>query len=99
MFFRLGGGDTLRSALASAGLQRVQTERVATTIGYADATTACDAAFEGGPVALAYGRFDAATRAAVRAEYLASLQRWARADGFALPGAFVLGAGVRVPAA
>ena len=43
------------------------------------------------------GGFDAATRAAVRAEYLASLQRWARADGFALPGEFVLGVGERAP--
>lgn len=98
MFFRLGGGDTLRSALAGAGLQRVHTERVSTTIDYADATTACDAAFEGGPVALAYGRFDAATRTSVRAEYVASLQRWARADGFAVPGEFVLGMGERSPA-
>lgn len=98
MFFRLGAGDTLRAALLGAGLERVHSERVATTIDYADATTACDAAFEGGPVALAYGRFDAVIRATVRAEYLASVQRWARAGGFALPGEFVLGVGGRPPA-
>jgi len=40
----------------------------------------------------------APTRAAVRVEYLASLQRWARADGYALPGEFVLGVGERTPA-
>ena len=95
MFCRLGGGDTLRTALAGAGLLQVHTERITTTIDYADATTACDAAFEGGPVALAYGRFDAPTREAVRHEYLHSLQRWAREDGFALPGEFVLGMGGR----
>jgi SAM-dependent methyltransferase len=98
MFFRLGIGDTLRSALAGAGLRRAHTERVTTTIDHEDANTACDAAFEGGPVALAYGRFDEPTRAAVRAEYLASLQRWARSDGFAVPGEFVLGEGVRASA-
>jgi ubiquinone/menaquinone biosynthesis C-methylase UbiE len=98
MFFRLGGGDALHSALAGAGLQQVHTERVFTTIDYSNATTACDAAFEGGPVALAYGRFDEPTRAAVRAEYLASLQRWARSHGFAVPGEFVLGVGERVSA-
>ena len=84
---------------AGAGLQRVHTERIATTIDYPDAATACDAAFEGGPVALAYGRFDAPTREAVRAEYLNTLRRWAHADGFALPGEFVLGAGERSLAA
>lgn len=95
MFFRLGGGDSLLTTLAGAGLLQVHTERITTTIDYADATTACDAAFEGGPVALAYGRFDAPTREAVRHEYLHSLQRWAREDGFALPGEFVLGMGGR----
>lgn len=95
MFFRLGGGNTLRTALAGAGLLQVHTERITTNIDYADATTACDAAFEGGPVALAYGRFDTPTREAVRNEYLDSLQRWAREDGFALPGEFVLGMGGR----
>ncbi|KRC11969.1 hypothetical protein ASE11_00325 [Hydrogenophaga sp. Root209] len=98
MFFRLGGGDNLRNALAGAGLQQVHTERITTTIDYPDATTACDAAFVGGPVALAYNHFDAPTRTAVRAEYLASLQRWALADGFALPGEFVLGGGVQAAA-
>ena len=98
MFFRLGGDNTLGRALSGAGLQRVHTERISTSIDYPDATTACDAAFEGGPVALAYGRFDATTRQAVRAEYLESLQPWSRADGFALPGEFVLGVGERASA-
>lgn len=98
MFFRLGGGDTLRNALAGTGLQQVHTERIATTIDYPDAGTACDAAFEGGPVALAYGRFDASTRRAVRAEYLDSLRRWSSVQGFSLPGEFVLGVGERASA-
>jgi ubiquinone/menaquinone biosynthesis C-methylase UbiE len=99
MFFRLGGGDALRTALEGAGLAQVRTERIATTIEYPDAATACDAAFEGGPVALAYGRFDAPTRDAVRAEYLDSLRPWARAEGFGLPGEFVFGEGKQAPAA
>lgn len=97
LFFRLGQRDALRDALAGAGLQQVHTERIATTIAYPDVAMACDAAFEGGPVALAYGRFDAATREAVRAEYLASLQPWARHDGYCLPGEFVLGVGATRP--
>lgn len=78
----------LSSALSSG-------QSLATTLHYADGTTACDAAFEGGPVALAYGRFDAPTREAVRSEYLHSVQRWAHANGYALPGEFVLGMGTR----
>lgn len=93
LFFRLGQHDTLHHALGDAGLQQVHTERIGTTIHYLDALTACDAAFEGGPVALAYGRFDAHTREAVRAEYLESLRPWTRPDGFSLPGEFVLGVG------
>jgi ubiquinone/menaquinone biosynthesis C-methylase UbiE len=95
MFFRLGSGATLSHALAQAGLRRVHTERIATHLHYADAITACDAVLEGGPVALAYGHFDPATRDAVRAEYLTSLQPWAHADGWAVPGEFVLGVGLR----
>jgi ubiquinone/menaquinone biosynthesis C-methylase UbiE len=95
MFFRLGGRDTLHTALAGAGLEHVHTERLTTTIEYPNASVACDAAFEGGPVALAYGRFNAPTREAVRAEYLDSLQPWARSEGFGLPGEFVLGVAER----
>jgi SAM-dependent methyltransferase len=99
LFFRLGGAATLCQALSGAGLQPVHAERITTTLQYADAITACDAAFEGGPVALAYDHFDPTTRAAARAEYLASLQPWAHADGWSVPGEFVLGVGLRPPAA
>lgn len=98
LFFRLGGGHALRTALAGAGLRAVHTERLGTTIRYPDDATACDAAFVGGPVALAYSHFDADTRAAVRSEYLQTLQPWADGTGWALPGEFVLGLGHRPPA-
>ena len=67
--------DLWRETLAPASqgvlrLARLQPgERVldvATTIDYVDATTACDAAFEGGPVALACGRFDTPPRRRAR---------------------------------
>lgn len=89
----------MHTALAGAGLAQVHTERLATTIGYPDAAMACDAAFEGGPVALAYGRFDRPTREAVRAEYVESLRPWARAGGYGLPGEFVFGVGERASTA
>ena len=76
MFFRLGSGETLARALQGAGLDDVQAQRLTTQIVHADAQVACDAAFLGGPVALAYSRFDARTRDAVRSEYLAVIKGW-----------------------
>ena len=93
MFFRLGGGDALEQALRGAGVSRVATARVATTADYDDAQTACDAAFVAGPVALAYSRFDDATRSTVHTEYLASIDPWRVESGYSLPGEFVIGSG------
>jgi ubiquinone/menaquinone biosynthesis C-methylase UbiE len=95
MFFRLGGGETLARALQGAGLSNVRTTRIATTVQHADADAACAAAFIAGPVALAYGRFDASARSAVHAEYLASIEPWRKGSSYALPGEFVVGSGQR----
>ncbi len=95
MFFRLGGGDALRSAIEGAGLAQVAIERISTTCSFEGADDACDAIFLGGPVALAYGRFDAATRLAVREDYLRSIERFRRGEGYEIPGEFVVGYGVK----
>lgn len=100
MFFRLGGGgggggDTLADAMQGAGLKNVVTNRISIHAHYANADAACDAAFIAGPVALAYSRFDAATRATVRANYLASIDPWREGAGYSLPGEFVIGSGRR----
>ena len=99
MFFRTGTGETLHRALAGAGLAGITIERLLVTLRYDSADEACDAAFLGGPVALAYSRFDAATRAAVRAEYLQSVERYRLEGEYAIPGEFVIGYGVRPSAA
>jgi SAM-dependent methyltransferase len=93
MFFRVGSGDTLERALQAAGLVAVQISRVPTELNYADADAACDAALLAGPVALAYSRFDEATRLGVRADYLASIEPWRQGERFAIPGMFVIGSG------
>lgn len=95
MFFRTGAGDVLRDALAAAGLARIATERLSVTLRYVSADEACDAAFLGGPVALAYGRFDPATRTEVRAEYVRSIESYRVGLGYAIPGEFVIGYGVK----
>jgi ubiquinone/menaquinone biosynthesis C-methylase UbiE len=98
LFFRLGQADTLARACADAGFEAIELRRIAVTLDYADGEAACDAAFVGGPVALAWSRFDAATRARVRAGYLAAIAPWRTGTGYRVPGEFVVAAG-RVPAA
>ena len=95
MFFRLGAAGQLARALESAGLVQVRTERLSITLDYLSADEAGDAAFLGGPVALAYARFDAATRAAVREEYRRSIEGFRNGSGYAVPGEFVIGYGVK----
>ena len=95
MFFQLGTGDTLQFVMEQAGFVDVALERLAATLRYDSAETACGAAFAGGPVALAYSRFDAATRAGAEAEYLASIDPWRRGTGYTVPGEFVVARGRR----
>jgi ubiquinone/menaquinone biosynthesis C-methylase UbiE len=93
LFFQLGTGDTLAQALTGAGFSGVRVERIATILHYADGDEAADAAFVGGPVALAYSRFDEATRRAARAEYLASIAGFRDGARYAVPGEFVVACG------
>ena len=93
LFFRLGQGNTLARAFAAAKLQNIELRRVATTLVYADADEACNAAFAGGPVALAWSRFDGPVRTRVRARYLEAIEPWRDAQGYRLPGEFVVAAG------
>jgi ubiquinone/menaquinone biosynthesis C-methylase UbiE len=90
MFFQLGTGDSLAERLTRGGFTRVQTDRLATVLHYDDGEAAADAAFAGGPVAMAYSRFDAATRSEARKEYLASIEKYRHAAGYRIPGEFVV---------
>jgi ubiquinone/menaquinone biosynthesis C-methylase UbiE len=92
MFFRLGTQDMLAHAFEAAGFVEVRLERLATVLSYACAEDALAAVFRGGPVALAYSRFDHATRRAVHAEYLDSIAACRTGDGYRIPGEFVVAA-------
>jgi ubiquinone/menaquinone biosynthesis C-methylase UbiE len=92
MFFQLGTQDMLAHAFATAGFADVRLERLATSLCYACADDALAAVFRGGPVALAYSRFDDATRRAVHAEYLESIAAYRAGDGYRIPGEFVVAA-------
>ena len=95
MFFQLGTGDQLEQAFAAAGFTDVICSRLSSVLHYDSAEDACGAAFAGGPVALAYSRFDTATRESAHAEYLASIEPWRSGSGYDVPGEFVVVRGLR----
>jgi hypothetical protein len=86
----------LARLLEASGFADVEDTRLDVALNYADEEEALGAAFLGGPVALAYGRFDAETRRQVCDEYLASIAPYAHADGtYEVPGEFVVTTGRR----
>jgi len=93
LFFHLGTPDMLEHTFATAGFEPMVSDRLSTLLAYASPDEACGAAFAGGPVALAYARFDARTRAEVHAEYLASIAPYRLGDRYEVPGEFVVVSG------
>jgi ubiquinone/menaquinone biosynthesis C-methylase UbiE len=90
LFFQLGTGNALGFVMQQAGFEQVNTERINTTLHYDSADEAIGAAFAGGPVALAYSRFDDETRAAAHAEYLTSIAAFEHDGSYRIPGEFVV---------
>lgn len=90
LFFRLGQEGALAGLCAEAGFERIAQQRIATTLCYADGDEACSAAFEGGPVALAWSRFGDAVRTRVQARYLEAIAGWRHGRGYCIPGEFVI---------
>ncbi|NOT25530.1 MAG: methyltransferase domain-containing protein [Acidobacteria bacterium] len=96
MFFRLGTGDTLAATFVEAGFTGVHEERISTVLEYENGDQAIGAAFAGGPVAMAYSRFDESMRIEAHAEYLESIVSFRRSDGgYNVPGEFVVVRGDR----
>jgi ubiquinone/menaquinone biosynthesis C-methylase UbiE len=90
LFFRLGQRDTLARLCAEANLETVEQRRIAATLIYADGDEACNAAFVGGPVALAWSRFDDGARARVCRRYLETIAPWRHDQGYRVPSEFVV---------
>lgn len=95
LFFQLGTKDSLARSFTQAGFTDVRFERLEVELRYASDDEALNAAFRGGPVALAYSRFDEATREAVHAEYLQSIEGFRDGAAYGIPGEFVVAIGVR----
>jgi SAM-dependent methyltransferase len=94
LFFRLGEQDTLARLCAAAKFGNVTHRRITATLTFSDANEACDAAFVGGPVALAWSRFDDEVRARVRARYLNAIEPWRQGNSYRIPGEFVIATAV-----
>ncbi|MGC1727809.1 MAG: methyltransferase domain-containing protein [Steroidobacteraceae bacterium] len=90
LFFQLGRGDALARLCVESGLEVRQQSRITATLDFADEAAACDAALVGGPVALAWSRFDEAVRARVRRRYLDAIAGWRHGGRYRIPGEFVV---------
>jgi ubiquinone/menaquinone biosynthesis C-methylase UbiE len=90
LFFRLGQADALACLCADAHFGSIEQHRIAATLHYADADEACNAAFIGGPVALAWSRFDGKVRDRVRERYIEAIEPWREGSGYRVPGEFVI---------
>ena len=95
LFFRLGQDGVLARLCETAGFHAVGQHRITITLDYADAHQACDAAFVGGPVALAWARLGEDVRERMRARYLEAITPWRHGRGYRLPGEFVLVSALR----
>lgn len=93
MFFQLGTGESLKIQFEMAGFRNIRYERISTTLHYETAEIASGAVFAGGPVALAYHRFDDTTREAAELEYLQSIEEFRDDQGYHVPGEFVVVSG------
>jgi ubiquinone/menaquinone biosynthesis C-methylase UbiE len=95
MFFNLGNDLMLEKSLQAAGFSNIQIERIDSPLHYHSAEEACAAAFEAGPVALAYFRFPEEVKKEAKDEYLASVAQYKNGDSYSVPGEFVIGTAIK----
>jgi len=95
MFFNLGEGEVIKRAFQEAGFQEVTSIKIETTLRYDTAEEACEASFLGGPVAMAYARFDDDTKKEAREEYILSIAPFKVGNGYEIPGEFVVCKGIK----
>lgn len=95
LFFQQGTGDTLEHSFREAGFKDIEVERFSVTLRYSDPEMAIMAAFSGGPVALAYQKFDEKTKQEAHQEYLESIASYKNGSGYEIPGEFVVARGIK----
>jgi ubiquinone/menaquinone biosynthesis C-methylase UbiE len=95
LFFQLGTQDALAKTFSMAEFVNVDYDRITTTLHYDSPEEACAAVFAGGPVALAYSRFDDKTKEESHAAYIESIKDFWKDDHYEIPGEFVIGIGYK----
>jgi ubiquinone/menaquinone biosynthesis C-methylase UbiE len=95
MFFQQGTGNTLKHSLESAGFQDIVLDRFKVKLAYPSPKNAVMAAFAGGPVALAYQKFDDTVKSEAHQDYLNSIADFHMNGGYEIPGEFVVGRGIK----
>lgn len=90
LFFQLGERDVLAELCVKMRFDVLAHQRFSSTLAYVDADEACDAAFVGGPVALAWSRFAEDVRQRVRRRYISAIAPWSQGNGYRIPGEFVI---------
>jgi len=93
LFFQMGTGNTSQKRFERAGFTDVTLNRIHTTLHYDSAEAALGAVLQGGAMALAYSRFDDATRNEVHREYLESIEAYRRGSAYEVPAEFVVTSG------
>lgn len=93
MFFNLGNPEILKLNFASAGFGEIIVQRIDTILSYKNSNEALGAAFDGGPVALAYHKFSDEIKKKVHNDYLNSIASYKKGNGYEVPGEFVVARG------
>ena len=95
MFFQQGTGNTLNKSLEQAGFEDITTERFDSVLRFESAEHFITAAFSGGPVALAYNKFDQQTKEGAHTEFLESVAAYRNGTVYEVPGEFVVAVGYK----
>ncbi|MGE5107992.1 MAG: class I SAM-dependent methyltransferase [Sphingobacteriales bacterium] len=95
MFFNLGNADMLQRYFTAGGFKNIAEERISNILFYSSDEEACGAVFLGGPVALAYNKFSDEVKKEVQLEYIDSIKQFKQADGYYVPGEFVVVVGYK----
>lgn len=95
MFFQQGTGKTLEYSMKTAGFSEISIERFSVELNYTSSESVIMAAFAGGPVALAYQKFDDQTKREAHQDYLDSIASFLHKNDYRIPGEFVVAKGVK----
>lgn len=95
MFFNLGESEVLKYTFENVGFKDIDFKKIQTKLKYSSSKEACDATFLGGPVAMAYSRFDEKTKAEAQKEYIKSIAPYKTKNGYEISAEFVICSGTK----